>query len=92
MKQQVYTETSNQVWNNKSKPVLLLLTFLLGSLGVHKFYAGNWAWGIIYLALFTTGASFLFSMIEFIHIIFMSKNSFDEKYNKRIIKAFTFTW
>lgn len=83
---------NNDVWNNKSKPVLLLLSFFLGSLGVHKFYAGNWGWGIIYLALFTTGASFLFSMIEFIHIIFMSKDSFDKKYNKRRIKAFTFTW
>ena len=85
-------ESDDNVWNNKNKTVLLILIFFLGWLGGHKFYTGNWVWVLIYLSLCTTGASLTFSAIEYLHVICMTKKSFDRKYNKRRIKPYTFTW
>ncbi len=36
----------------KSKPLAGVLAIYLGGLGVHKFYLGQWGWGIVYLAAF----------------------------------------
>ncbi len=63
-----------------NKEVLLLLTFFLGSLGVHRFYLGNYILGIFYLLFFWTMIPFLISLIELIVFIFMSSEKIEDNY------------
>lgn len=79
---------------NKTKLAMSLLTFFGGGLGLHKFYAGCWGWGLVYLAscLILPGVSAVVALIEFIRVLTLSKESFDAKYNLETPKPFTFIW
>ncbi|HCG6983267.1 TPA: TM2 domain-containing protein [Vibrio parahaemolyticus] len=79
---------------NKTKLAMSLLTFFLGGLGVHKFYAGCWGWGLVYLVscFLLPGVSAVVALVEFIRVLTLSKESFDEKYNLTEPKPFTFIW
>ena len=57
-----------------------VLAFFLGGLGVHKFYLGRAAWGILYLLFFWTFIPAVISFIEFIIYLTMSDEAFAEKY------------
>jgi len=63
-----------------NKAVLLLLTFFLGGLGVHRFYLGNYGLGILYLLFFWTGIPGLIALIEFIVFIFISSEKIEDNY------------
>ncbi len=54
------------------KTALCILTFCLGGLGAHKFYTGNWGWGLIYLVFFWTFIPAFVSFIEF--VIYLTKD------------------
>ena len=69
-----------QEMKSANKEVLLLLTFFLGGLGVHRFYLGNYILGIFYLLFFWTMIPFLISLIELIVFIFMSSEKIEDNY------------
>lgn len=61
--------------SNKSKVVALVLCFLLGLLGVHRFYVGKIGTGII--QLLTGGGLGIWTLIDFVMILlgkFTDKN------------------
>jgi TM2 domain-containing membrane protein YozV/Tfp pilus assembly major pilin PilA len=64
----------------KNRGIAALLAFLLGGLGVHRFYLGQW-WGIFYLLFWLTGVPSLISLIEAIVFLCTSDEKWDGKYN-----------
>ena len=62
------------------KLTLLLLTLFTGGFGVHRFYLGNYLWGIIYLLFFWTLIPSLISLIEYIIFLFKSSDKIEENY------------
>ena len=67
---------------NKNKTKAMLLAFLTGGLGIHKFYLGRKKAGIIYLLLCWTGIPVLISIYDLIKLIMMSDDEFDKEYNQ----------
>ena len=66
--------------NGKSKIVAAILAFFLGAIGVHKFYLGQIGLGILYLLFCWTFIPAIISFVEFILLLAMSDESFNEKY------------
>lgn len=64
----------------RSKVGAALLAFFLGGFGVHKFYLGRWGWGMVYLLFFWTGLPAIAAFIEFILLLVMDEQRFQEKY------------
>ena len=52
--------------SDKNRLAALVLCFLFGVLGVHRFYAGRVATGIV--QFFTGGGAFVWAVIDFVHI------------------------
>lgn len=79
---------------NKTKLAMLLTSFFLGGLGLHKFYSGCWGWGLVYLGscFILPGATALVALVEFIRLLTLSEVTFNEKYNQETPKPFTFIW
>ncbi|EGQ7815284.1 TM2 domain-containing protein [Vibrio parahaemolyticus] len=79
---------------NKTKLAMALLTFFLGGVGGHKFYAGCWGWGLVYLVscLLLPGVSAVVALVELIRVLTLSQERFDEKYNLTAPKPLTFIW
>ncbi|MFQ2102766.1 TM2 domain-containing protein, partial [Aeromonas sanarellii] len=87
------TTTIDQVHHRgKQKSVMALMMFFGGGLGLHKFYAGNWGWGLIYLAGCITWIPVFLSLIEFIRVLCLTQEDFDKRYNLQKIKAFQWIW
>lgn len=76
----------------KRKVLMALLVFFGGGIGLHKFYAGNWGWGLIYLAACTTGIPVLLSLVEFIKVLCLSQEELDKRYNYQAVRAFQWVW
>ncbi len=66
---------------SKSKIVAAILALVLGGLGIHKFYLGQNGWGIIYLLFFWTFIPAIVAFVEFILLLLMNDDRFDEKFN-----------
>lgn len=66
--------------NGKSKIAAALLAFFLGGFGVHKFYLGQVGRGILYLLFFWTLIPALIAFVEFIILLTMSDEVFNQKY------------
>ncbi len=64
----------------KDRLTAAILAFLLGGLGIHRFYLGQTGLGFLYL--FTLGGFGLAALIDFIIFIFQSDEDFNKKYNK----------
>ncbi|WP_236689783.1 TM2 domain-containing protein [Photobacterium kishitanii] len=79
---------------NKTKGLMALAAFVFGGMGGHKFYAGCWGWGLVYLVscFILPFVSLGISMIEFIRILTLSPEKFNQKYNTSEPKPFTFIW
>jgi Tfp pilus assembly protein PilE len=60
-----------------------LFAILLGGLGAHRFYLGQW-WGIFYLLLFWTLIPGLIALVEGIVFLCTSDEKWDHKYNDDI--------
>lgn len=67
--------------NGKTKIAAALFAFFLGGFGAHKFYLGQIGWGFLYLVFFWTLIPSVIAFIEFILLLAMSDDKFDEKYN-----------
>ena len=74
METQSTTENQTQPISDKGFVPMLLLCFFLGSLGVHRFYAGKVGTGI--LMLLTLGGFVIWTIIDFILI---ATGSFKDK-------------
>jgi TM2 domain-containing membrane protein YozV/Tfp pilus assembly protein PilE len=70
--------------NRVSKPALMLLSFFLGGIGIHKFYLGNITQGIIYALFSWTGIPAVIGLIEFVIYAFTSSERLQEKYRRRL--------
>ena len=63
---------------NVSKGVYIGLCLLLGGAGLHKFYAGKWIQGLLYLALSWTGVSVVLALLDLLVAIFKRPNEYGE--------------
>ena len=54
------------------------LCLLLGGAGLHKFYAGKWIQGLLYLALSWTGVSVVLALLDLLVAIFKRTNEYGE--------------
>jgi TM2 domain-containing membrane protein YozV/ribosomal protein L40E len=66
--------------NGKSKVAAALFAFFLGGFGVHKFYLGQVGLGILYLLFCWTFIPAIIAFIEFILLLTMSDDTFNQKY------------
>ena len=71
----------NEVTDKKVKRKVLssVLALLIGTLGIHRFYLGQW-WGIFYILFAITGIPFVVSFIEGNIYLFGSDEKWDKKY------------
>ncbi len=67
--------------NNKSRVTAAVLAFLLGGLGIHRFYLGQTMKGILYLVFCWTLIPGIIAFVDFIVWIIQSDQEFDAKYN-----------
>jgi len=72
---------SQRIRSYKSKNVAGIMAFLLGGLGVHRFYLGQW-WGIFYLLLIWTFIPMLIALIEAIYFWSCNQAKWDNKHNE----------
>ncbi len=56
-----------------NKVIYVLLAFLLGWSGIHKFYSNQLAQGIVHLIFFWTGIPYIIAIINGIITIFFKK-------------------
>lgn len=68
------------VVGTKSRIVAAILAFFLGSIGIHKFYLGQTAMGIVYLLLCWTFIPALISLLEGIVYLLSTERAFALKY------------
>ncbi len=66
--------------NGKSRIAAALLAFFLGGIGVHKFYLGQIGKGFLYLIFCWTFIPAIIAFIEFIILLTMSDETFNQKY------------
>lgn len=68
-----------------------ILGILLGGLGVHKFYLGQWGWGIVYLLFVWAYVPALLGLAEGIRYLVLDEDEFQRKLNQQR-KPFGFVW
>jgi len=68
----------------KSKSTACVLAFLLGGIGVHKFYLGKVWQGLLYLFFCWTWIPMIVGIIEGFIYLGMSDNEFCQKYGKTL--------
>ena len=61
-----------------SKGTYIALCLFLGGAGLHKFYAGKWVQGLLYLALSWTGIPVVLALLDLLVAIFKRTNEYGE--------------
>lgn len=69
----------------KDKNVAGILALFLGWLGIHRFYLGQVALGIIYCLLIFTGINFILGLIDAIAFFSMDEEVFNKRYNQTVL-------
>lgn len=69
----------------KDKAVAIILTFFLGSFGIHKFYLGHNFAGVMYLIFCWTFIPALLSIFDFLGLVLMTDQVFNAQYNNSSI-------
>lgn len=72
--------TAGVVRGHKDKTVAILLAFLLGGIGAHKFYLGSPGWGLIYLLFCWTFIPAVVAAIEGLIYLTQSDEKFAQAY------------
>jgi len=72
----------------KDKTTAAILALLLGGLGIHKFYLGKGALGLLYLIFCWTFIPAIVGFVEGILLLLMSKKDFDLDYNPLSVDQF----
>lgn len=70
---------ASQNLNPKSKVAAGVLALLLGGLGIHRLYLGQW-WGLLYLVFFWTWIPALIALVEGIVFLCTSDAKWNAKY------------
>ncbi|MES2819423.1 MAG: NINE protein [Pseudomonadota bacterium] len=70
---------ASQNLNPKSKITAGVLALLLGGLGIHRLYLGQW-WGLIYLVLFWTWIPAIIALVEGIVFLCTDNTRWQQKY------------
>lgn len=65
--------------SGRDKTTAAILAILLGGFGVHKFYLGNWGWGIVHLMFTWTTLPFFLGFIEGIRYLMLTEAEFELK-------------
>ncbi|WP_326981622.1 TM2 domain-containing protein [Chryseobacterium sp. MYb264] len=73
---------SNSIKSHKDKNTAAILAFLIGGLGIHRFYLGQPILGILYLLFSWTFIPLCIAIIDFFAFLFMSNPKFNLKYNR----------
>jgi len=68
----------------KSRPLAIVLALLLGGFGVHRFYLGPIAWGIVYLVFFWTGIPGFIAWLEALYFLTRSNEEWAQKYGGQV--------
>ena len=63
---------------NVSKGTYIALCLFLGGAGLHKFYAGKWGQGLLYLALSWTGISVVLALFDLLITMFKRPDEYGE--------------
>ena len=79
--QQMQQQHTPRKINNRTKGSAAILAFLLGGLGVHKFYLGQAGQGILYLLFCWTLIPAFVAFLEMFVYLSHSEADFDRKYN-----------
>jgi len=69
----------------KDKTTAGLLAFLLGGIGAHKFYLGQFGAGLVYFLFCWTMIPTLLGLIDAIVLLTMDRDAFDRRYNYRLV-------
>ena len=81
VRQQSHTQQSYAPrTEGKNKWVAFVLAFLLGGLGIHKFYLKKYAQGVIYLLLFWTLIPGIVAFVESLIYLFTPEDTFRQRY------------
>lgn len=65
----------------KSKTIAIVLAVLFGGLGIHKFYLGRPAAGMLYLLFCWTFIPLILSLVDAVLYLLMSRDTFNDRYN-----------
>ena len=74
------------------KSTLCIFALLLGGGGGHKFYSGNWGWGILYLIFCWTFIPGIIAIVELIRYLTLDETSIQQAYQKVAGRPFGFLW
>lgn len=66
--------------NGKTRIATALFAFFLGGFGAHKFYLWQVELGVLYLIFFWTFIPAIIAFIEFILLLVMTDENFNQKY------------
>lgn len=61
-----------------NKGMYIMLCLFLGGLGIHKFYAGKWFMGLLYVAFCWTGISVVLALFDLLGAMFKRTNEYGE--------------
>lgn len=64
----------------KNRTTAAILALFLGGIGMHKFYLGQWVWGLLYALFCWTFIPAFIALIEAIRLFMMSDAKFQEQY------------
>ncbi|MFB9057200.1 tellurite resistance TerB C-terminal domain-containing protein [Mariniflexile ostreae] len=70
----------------RNKTTASILAFFLGGLGIHQFYLRNYIRGAIFLLFSWTFIPILFGFVDFLILLVMNEDRFNDKYNKDRIR------
>jgi len=73
----------------KDKTTAAILALFLGSVGIHKFYLGNTAAGVLYLAFCWTFIPGFLALIDFLVLALMDGDEFNRRYNRALAAPVT---
>lgn len=65
----------------KNRFIAIIIAFLLGNFGVHKFYLGKVRQGLLYLVFFWTGLPFFVALFDIVMLLITPEEKFNQKYN-----------
>lgn len=77
--------TGTLVTTHRKREVAAILAFLLGSIGGHKFYLGEYGWGILYFLFSWTGIPTLAGWVEALMYIARSEQDFIRRYGTPVL-------
>ena len=75
----------SQPKSRKIAVILALLGVVTPVCGLHKFYMGQWRWGIVYLLLFVTPIARIACGIELLWYLVQDSDEFSLRFNQGII-------